>query len=754
MTELNTAYQVWRQFAPGEKVSGVRPASQLRISAPEIPLSTPLSDSFSALRQAAGQVLNTNLRGQAIEAEVSKQKAENWMKSVSPEEFRRVAQEGNLPFQDDPIAMSRLRYLHGMNAGVAVQNQIAANIQSGHYRDDLDAEGNVITSASSKAVEDYYAQMKSMRTDIAKTVGFAEDDTALTNGMFRDAERQISTITGLQTQETDRRNRAQAKILHSSGRNALLSQAVTQSPEFAAGVAEDSWKQGYETGVYKDLPELLKDVGATLDQVAGKPNGLQTIDRLLTAKVPGTSQTVRDFYDGDELENFRQKALNHQIKTDAEANLNWNVQVQNLQDDPNGLTGLFQLHQEEMQRSGGSETVRSRQLTQEISQKKHTLAVQAAKLQTENAKAQLQGARVAVLTQEAGRYLSGNFDAQTYEVMPKDPELGAYTKEDALLMERGLLERYQGQPEKLLKLASYMPNGYIANTIKDYWKDTTASMEVDASRISKRLMRPEDVKEPTALASMETLKKADPLAFRKVIGGDTEAIAKLDTLEALKDMGLGYKDMVLGQANWHKLDEKERKHQVNQIKRTLLDESISPKYIGKNDSLKNLAGSEYAQTYMRTMTNGLMTLGIPQEEALKKADAAFAKTHVGLNGFPIPSSFFSAIQSDDQVNIGMDLLGEALTSYAKSQGVREQDVIPDYNQAAGTVGLRAPGKISLEIRQDSLQQGATAIAEKRRKEALLKNSEGTERAVEPAQRSKASAQQSINALGEAASSGL
>jgi hypothetical protein len=754
MTELNTAYQVWRQFAPGEKVSGVRATSQLRVTAPDIPHSTPLSDSFAGLRQAAGQAINANLRSQAIDSQTSKQKAENWMKSVSPEEFRKAAQEGNLPFQDDPIAMARLRYLHGFNAGVAVQNQIASNIQSGHYKDELDAEGNVLTSASSKAVEDYYAQMKSMRTDIAKTVGFAEDDTALTNGMFRDAERQISTITGLQTQETDRRNRAQAKILHSSGRNALLSQAVNQSPDFAAGVAEDSWKQGYETGVYKDLPDLLRDVGSTLDQVAGKPNGLQTIDRLLTAKVPGTSQTVRDFYDGDELENFRQKALNHQIKTDAEANLNWNVQVQNLQDDPNGLTGLFQLHQEEVQRSGGSETARSRQLTQEISQKKRTLAVQAAKLQTENAKAQLQGARVAVLTQEAGRYLAGNLDAQSYEVMPKDPELGAYTKEDALLMERGLLERYQAQPEKLLKLAAYMPNGYIANTVKDYWKDTTASMEVDASRISKGLMRPEDIKEPAALASMNTLKKADPLAFRKVIGGDTEAIAKLDSLERLGAMGLSYKDMVLGQANWHKLDEKERKTQTRGIEKVLKDEAIRPKYIGKNDSLKNLGGSEYAQTYMRTMVNGLMTMGIPQEDALKKADAAFSQYHVGLNGFPIPTSFFSDVRAEDQVNAGMDVLAESLADYAIRNGIKPETVMPDYVPGSGSLLLRAPGKTPLTILAADLQQGAKALSDKRREAAILKNAEGAEKAIKDAAQSKASARSSIDALNQAASSGL
>lgn len=196
------------------------------------------------------------------------------------------------------------------------------------------------------------------------------------------------------------------------------------------------------------------------------------IDQLLDAKVPGTAQSVREFYDPDELEGFRQKALNTQVKMDAQADLDWQVRVQEFQDNPNGLTGLFQMHQEELNRSGGVASKRTLQLQQEIASKKHSLAAQAAKLQTENAKATLQSARVAVLTEEAGRFLAGSRDAQRYDTMPKDPELGKYSKDDALLMERGLLERYQGQPAKLLKLAEYMPSGYIANTIQDYWKDS------------------------------------------------------------------------------------------------------------------------------------------------------------------------------------------------------------------------------------------------------------------------------------------
>ncbi|MGR3967819.1 hypothetical protein FW800_25645 [Pseudomonas sp. 910_23] len=654
------------------------------------------------------------------------------MKSVSPDEFRKAAQEGSLPFQDDPIAMARLRYLHGFHASAAVQSQVAENIRGGTYKDELDAQGKVVRSGSDLAVQDYFEKMKSMRADITKELGFNEEDEALTNGMFRNSDDAQVSLMGLQTQVTDKRNRAQAEILHTSTRSALLSEAIKRSPEEAAQVATESWTTGYQTGVYRDLPDALKDVGKTLSQVSTQSGGLAAIDLLLDAKVPGTDQSVREFYDGDELEGFRQKALNTQVKMDASSDLDWQVQVQDRQDDPNGLTGLYQMYHEELGRSGGVASKRTQQLQQEITSKKHSLATEAARLQKENAKAALQSARVAVLTQEAGRFLAGNRDAQRYDTMPKDPDLGKYSKDDALLMERGLLERYQEQPAKLLKIADYMPNGYIANTIQDYWKDTSASMAVDASRISQGLMRPEDIKEPAALASVNLLKTADPLAFRKIIGGDTQALAKLDTLDVLAGMGMGYKDMVISQARWQKMSDKEKLTQTNKIKRTLMDEAIAPKKVGKVDGLKNLAGSEYAQTYMKTMVNGLLSLGIPEEEAYKKADSAFAQSHVGLNGFPIPSSFFSSIQSQDQVNVGMDILAESLTEYARSQGVREEDVIPDYNQAAGTVGFRSPGRISLEIRSDSLQQGAQALAERRQQEALIKNSEGTDKGVQDA----------------------
>lgn len=722
---LNNAYQTWRQFAPQEKTPTALGGASLNVQAGRSS-DGGVNSAFDGLLSAAVQAghryeTTTKYRGD-LESEA---KAETWMKSVSPEEYRKAAQAGNLPFQDDPIAMARLRYLHGFHASAAVQEQVAENIRGGAYKDELDAAGKVVRRGSDIAVEDYFSRMKAMRSDITKELGFSEEDEALTNGMFRNSDQAQVALMGLQSQVTDKRNRAQANILHTSTRNALLSEAVKRSPEEAAGVATDSWQTGYETGVYRDLPDALKDIGQTLSQVSAQVGGLSVIDKLLDAKVPGTTQTVREFYDPDELEGFRQKALNTQVKMDAQADLDWQVKVQEFQDDPNGLTGLFQMHQEELNRSGGVASKRTLQLQQEISSKKHSLATQAAKLQTENAKATLQAARVAVLTEEAGRFLAGNRDAQRYDTMPKDPELGKYSKDDALLMERGLLERYQGQPAKLLKLAEYMPSGYIANTIQDYWKDTSGAMAIDASRVSQGLMRPEDIKEPEALASVNLLKSADPLAFRKVIGGDTEGLAKLDTLDVLSGMGLGYKDMVVSQARWHKMSDKDKSTQLNKIKRTLMDEAISPKKVGKNAGLANLAGSEYAQTYMRTMVNGLLSLGIPEDEAFKKADSAFAQSHVGLNGFPIPASFFSPIKSDDQVNVGMDLLAEALTEYARSQGVREEDVIPDYNQAAGTVGFRSPGRISLEIRADSLQQGAQALAEKRQASAVAQNAKET-----------------------------
>jgi|GEM_PF-1750008 len=729
---LNTAYNTWRQFAPQEK--NLTPITGQRLNVQAATTSDGgMNAAFSGL---VGAAVNAGYRYEHIQKRQkgleSEARAETWMKSVSPDEFRKAAQEGNLPFQDDPIAMARLRYLHGFHASAAVQSQVAENIRGGTYKDELDASGKVIRSGSDAAIEDYYKRMKSMRTDITKELGFSEEDEALTNGMFRNADDAQVALMGLQTQVTDQRNRAQASILHTSTRNALLSEAVKRNPEEAAQVSMESWQTGYETGVYRNLPDALKDIGQTLGQVSSQAGGLAVIDKLLDAPVPGTTQKVREFYDPDELEGFRQKALNAQVKMDASADLDWQVKVQDHQDDPNGLTGLYQMYNEELGRSGGVASKRTQQLQQEITSKKHSLATEATKLQTENAKAALQSARVAVLTQEAGRFLAGQRDAQRYDTMPKDPELGKYTKDDALLMERGLLERYQSQPAKLLKIADYMPQGYIANTIQDYWKDTSASMAVDASRVSQGLMRPEDIKEPEALASVNLLKTADPLAFRKVIGGDTAALAKLDTLDVLSGMGLGYKDMVISQARWHKMTDKEKAAQTTKIQRTLMDEVIAPKKVGKVDGLKNLAGSEYAQTYMKTMVNGLLSLGIPEEEAYKKADSAFAQSHVGLNGFPIPASFFSSIQSSDQVNVGMDLLAEALTDYAHSQGVREEDVIPDYNQAVGTVGFRAPGRISLEIRSDSLQQGAKALTEKRQQEALVKNAEGTKAALQDA----------------------
>ncbi|PTS86434.1 hypothetical protein DBR00_02445 [Pseudomonas sp. HMWF032] len=720
---------MWRQFAPQEKTPAPFTSKGLGLSVPGIRQDNQTSQAFEGLLKVASNAAQDFNRHKAVDGQMSERAAENWMKGKSPEEYRKALQDGQVPFQEDPVAMARLRYLHGYHSSIAVQNQVAANVDGGAYRDEMDAKGNVIRSASQIAVEDYHTRLKGMREELTGTLGFDPEDEAFSNGMFRDSDKALSTITAYQTRASDKRNRMQAQVLHRATRNALIPQAMQEGSDVAVAQAVDSWQVGYETGVYKDLGDTLKDVGDTLSTVGSRPGGLEVIDKLLDSKVPGTENTVRDFYDQDELETFRQKALTSETTQRAGAELDWQVKVQEAQDDPNGLTWLYQSHSEELKRSGGTDTPRASQLVREITSKKAALAREAERTAKENAKLYTQSARVAVLTGEAMKFIGGDRAAQSYGVMPADPELGKYTKEDALVMERALLERYQSKPDKLLKLADYMPNGYIANTIKDYWKDTSATMAIDASRIAQGTLRPDDIKEPETLQSVQLLKDADPLAFRKVIGGDVDALAKMDTLDTLKVMGMGYKDMVLAESRMVGMDKKTRDGQLNKIKRTLMDEAVAPKHLGKAANLKNLAGSPYAQTYMKTMVNGLLAVGIPDEEAYKRADSAFAQSHVGLNGFPIPTGFFSAIKAEDQVNTGLDLLGETLVNYASSQGVREQDVIPEFDSQTQTVYLRAPGKPPVTIRSDLLQEGAEALTDKRRQEALKANAEAAEAAA-------------------------
>lgn len=743
---LNNAFMMWRQFAPQEKAPTPFTTKGLGLQIPGRTPDSGMGEAFQGLMQVAQRAAVDYKQNKAIEGQASEKKAEQWMKGKSPEEYRQALQEGQVPFQEDPIAMARLRYLHGYHSSIAVQNQVAANIDGGSYRDEMDAQGRVTRSGAQIAVEDYHKRLKDMQKDITGTLGFDPEDEAFSNGMFRDAEKALTTLTAYQTRAADKRNRMQATVLHRATRNAILPQAMQEGVDVAAEQAVESWKVGYETGVYKDLSDTLQDVGDTLSAVGSQPGGLEVIDRLLVTQVPGTHQLVRDFYDQDELETFRQRALTSETKQRANAELDWQVKVQEAQDDPNGLTWLYRAHSSEMQRSGGTDTPRAAQLVREITSKKAALARDAARMSEENSKLATQSARVAILTEEALKRISGSRDAQTYDVMPEDPLLGKYTKQDALVMERGLLERFQEKPDKLLKLADYMPNGYIANTIKDYWKDTTATMSIDASRVAQGTLRPDDIKEPEALQSVQLLKAADPLAFRKVIGGDVDALAKLDTLDTLKVMGMGYKDMVLAESRLASMDKKTRDGQINKIKRTLMDEAVSPRNLGKAPGLKNLAGSQYAQTYMKTMVNGLLAVGVPEEEAMKKADSAFAQSHSGLNGFPIPNGFFSAIKADDQVNTGLDLLAETLTWYANSQGVREDAVIPEYDHSTQTVNLRSPGKLPVTLRSDSLQEAAQALQTKRQQDAIKANAEATERAAKASQEDRQQSRKVVDQL--------
>ena len=230
MATANNAYMMWRQFAGGmaklQGLKGATPQISAEQVAPKVDWSKEVLGTVKGGLELAGVVRDESFK-----------KAESYMKSHTIEEYRKAASEGNLPFQDDPMAMARLKNLHGgIAASITYQdfmNRVNNNEFNGSTPEQVDAAFFKHMNESFDELRDLYPYSKG--GDSAYNSGFWQN-----GDVSRDSVRKQFTVV-----QNDW-NRKQSSLAE----NAAL-QAVIDTPGVTVDQIMEHFDGSYLTGAFQ-----------------------------------------------------------------------------------------------------------------------------------------------------------------------------------------------------------------------------------------------------------------------------------------------------------------------------------------------------------------------------------------------------------------------------------------------------------------------------------------------------------------------
>ena len=119
----------WRYFNSSLQKLGTYKPAPVSINPKGVTTSKEQVDWADAAWKAANGALGLfEVRKQASYA-----KADKYLRDHSIEQYRKAMAQGSIPFQDDPLAMQRLKYNHGKIVFQLAQQDFLSKVQRGDY---------------------------------------------------------------------------------------------------------------------------------------------------------------------------------------------------------------------------------------------------------------------------------------------------------------------------------------------------------------------------------------------------------------------------------------------------------------------------------------------------------------------------------------------------------------------------------------------------------------------------------------------
>ena len=264
-SSVNNAYGLWRQFNSGLAKVGTYKGANINLSTKvavpeETDWAKSLGNAFEGIFRATDVYLKK--RDEERNKEVDK-----YLQQHSLEDYQRDIKANAVPFQDDPIAMARLKYLHGkMSYSIAKQQfeQEAINNNSlkGLSAEEIDAKAFQYFKESSK--------------DMLEAFGYDDNDEYFRKGFYETSpEGRVEFV--IKAKAVEHNEKLQEDALAETA-NFL---AMVQAPNVTAGGIKKVFREIDDTvGVHYTPEQKSRLYQQVLDAVSNHPNGANLIDGI------------------------------------------------------------------------------------------------------------------------------------------------------------------------------------------------------------------------------------------------------------------------------------------------------------------------------------------------------------------------------------------------------------------------------------------------------------------------------------------
>ena len=630
-TGISRQYDEWRYFNASIKKLGEYRAPRLNLRQQPVMSKNEINWGEAVLEAGKGMLGVFEAR-----REYSYKLADDWLSKHSLEEYHQAMKSGNVPFQDDPLAMQRLKFRHGEVLADIAQRDFQSRIEKGEF---IGMEPEEIDAENYK----YMQEVLSKDTDVYPYK--ANNDWFFNQGFWANANKFRSEVFDKSKTVDDNYYKQQALIqtqadivsLVQGGANAKqLSSAMQLAPEaFGYHITPEEWTK------------IAANVG---DQLSLTPWGSQVIDQMKDMKVPTLGNiTYKDIWGGEKgVQALKVSSANFRYSNDVVLRRSDFNTIEDLVN--KGNVEELQRKAIEIRKQDGGDSTRFKDYWDAADRAQ----TQRDKLIKQRAKQTRESAVDTANLYLADRYLSAllngdsdirdytnerHWDAEGKKLFPQlADEKFKLTKENIDYVFEESVRRGRYTPSQIAQMATatydtYNPaREYIRNNCKNAFSVIQGQVKnVNAVPNFK-------VEEPENISPLLEIYQADPSAFGDL--GSQDTLMMQTMLHAFSGGILDYNQMIRSMA-WYANESKDSKD-VKTITNRIIKRDITDKLdmisLGDGGAIDN---TPLVKSIVQYTAGFYKVMGLNNEQAISKAIEQVNDNYYQIGNNMVPKRFFS-----------------------------------------------------------------------------------------------------------------
>ena len=606
----------WRYFNSAlDKLGTAKPAT---VTINENNVTIPEADNWM---DSVTAVIKGIRGGMEAKKELSYKLADDYLKNHSLEEYRDQMVKGLVPFQDDPLAMSRLKESHGQMVFQYITDDFQRRVDSNEFK-----------GMSSEQVDaEFFKYARQQSADIAKTFGYSENDVFFNRGLFTNSPTERVKMMTRQKEVEHNFNVQDMFVTESAKIHALIQNG-------ADGIAIIDGLRSVEqtVGRFLDPEKRNKLYTSIVQSLENSPTGIFALQQLAdTDNLPlSNGLTLRQFLGEDGYKESLIKAYNYRYKRDTKAYLDYQNGLSNLAESGE-LSVLEAIRDNELQANGNTYTDRVKDIEKSIDRAR---AVQRSNLRATAVKAQNE--QKALLKQTiAKQYL---MDASRGKEL-KSSNSSDISAGDLNVAFDSMIESGELTTKDVLEIAKNSSVPFKDNPAKRYLKNKAEAASEKLTGITTDYlnsgMKPEVIPKepPDEITQMIELYRTDPQSFLYATGSTKGFTESIHGAVLLMEGGRSWEDVVKRTAGFEKLKDDPKGRAKIEGLRIKVSTGVT--------EISKVTGTEVDQKgkdFIYNMACRFVGSGESPSRAIELAKDVYRNQYVTLLGTSIPARVFTS----------------------------------------------------------------------------------------------------------------